>query len=83
MVGRHGVQGAVRGGGGVEEWRERERADGGGGGTGRTAYLLAPVICHREACRAVLGTRREAVCWLLSRRRKKKEVPGSMTCGIY
>jgi hypothetical protein len=61
---------------------ERERADGGGGGMGRIVPLLTPIIRHREACRPVPGTRHEAVCWLLSRRRKE-EVPGSMTCGPY
>jgi hypothetical protein len=62
---------------------EREREDGGGGEMGRIASLLAPVIHHREACRPVPRTRREAVCWLHSRRRKKKELPGSMTCRPY
>jgi hypothetical protein len=45
----------------VEGGRKRERANGGGGGMGRTASLLAPVIQHREACRSVPGTRREEV----------------------
>jgi hypothetical protein len=40
---------------------ERERADDDDGGMGRIASLLVPIIRHREACRPVPRTRREAV----------------------
>jgi hypothetical protein len=71
----------------AEEQRSggRERSDGGGGmgmttsllapdgggGMGMTASLLTPVIRHREACRPVPGTRREAVVSARARWRRR------------